>query len=71
MFQTRDSRKAGDSRRTADETAVSVLIPVAVEAPYTYRAPDDLPLRKREERAERVERDPAVLLDLLLGALER
>jgi len=44
MFQTRDSRKAGDSRR-ADQTAVSVLIPVAVEAPYTYRAPDGLPLR--------------------------
>jgi len=34
-------------------------------------SPDDLPLRKREGRGERVERDPAVLLDLLLGALER
>jgi uncharacterized protein len=34
-------------------------------------SPDDLALRKREHRAERVERDPAVLLDLLLGALER
>jgi hypothetical protein len=35
-------------------------------------SPDDLPLRKREGRAlERVERDPALLLDLMLGALER
>jgi len=33
-------------------------------------SPDDLPLRKREGRGERVERDPALLLDLLLGALE-
>ena len=33
-------------------------------------SPDDLPLRKRDGRAERVERDPALLLDLLLGALE-
>jgi predicted glycosyltransferase len=34
-------------------------------------SPDDLPLRKREGRGEREERDPALLLDLLLGALER
>ncbi len=34
-------------------------------------SPHDLPLRKREGRAERVERDPAQLLDVLLGALER
>ena len=33
-------------------------------------SPDDLPLRKREGHAERVERDPALLLDVLLGALE-
>jgi uncharacterized protein len=33
-------------------------------------SPHDLPLRKREGRAERVERDPAQLLDVLLGALE-
>lgn len=35
------------------------------------RSPDDLPLRKREGGGHRTERDPALLLDLLVTALER
>lgn len=35
------------------------------------RSPDDLPLRKREGGGRRTERDPALLLDLLVTALER
>jgi predicted glycosyltransferase len=35
------------------------------------RSAGDLELRKRDEAAERVRRDPAVLLDLMLSALER
>ena len=34
-------------------------------------SPDDLQLRKRAGRGELVERDPAVVLDLMVGALER
>jgi primosomal protein N' (replication factor Y) len=39
MFQVKDSG------RVAEEKAVSVMVPVAVEAPYTYRAPKNLPLQ--------------------------
>jgi hypothetical protein len=34
-------------------------------------SPDDLPLRKRDGHGSRVERDPALLLDLMLSGLER
>ena len=32
---------------------------------------EELPLEKRESTTQRIERDPAVLLDLMLSALER